>query len=516
MASTRKKAPISPASRSPAVTLILPHQLFEQHPAIEAGRDVYLLEETLYFNELRFHQKKLVLHRASMKYYQQRLESLGQVVHYIEAGDPLADIRRLIAMFRNEGITDAHYVELSDDWLERRLVKACGSDIRLHPCDGPGFLNTPGELNAFQGTQTSYFQTNFYKDQRKRSGLLLREGGQPEGGKWTFDQDNRLRYPKGLPVPEIRLPVNKDFLPEAISYVQEQFPENPGNLEPPFFKREGFYPITHAEAADWLEEFVEERLGNFGNYEDAMVAAEPVLFHGCLTPMLNTGLLTPVQVLDRVISQAGEAGIAINNTEGFVRQIIGWREFIRMVYLREGRKQRTSNYWGFTRKIPSSFWTGTTGIDPVDTVIRKVLQNAYSHHIERLMIMGNFMLLCEFDPHEVYRWFMEMYIDAYDWVMVPNTYGMTQFADGGLMTTKPYISGSNYLMKMGNWKKGDWQEIWDGLFWRFMHVHRGFFSGNPRLGILLGTLDKMDKQKLHGHLDTANRFLATLDAQPGY
>ena len=192
---------------------------------------------------------------------------------------------------------------------------------------------------------------------------------------------------------------------------------------------------------------------------------------------------------------------------------MGWREFIHLVYEREGGKQRTTNYWKFSRKIPEGFWTGNTGIAPIDATIKKILATGYSHHIERLMVLGNFMLLCEFDPDQVYQWFMELFIDAYDWVMVPNVYGMTQFADGGLMTTKPYISGSNYLMKMSDYPKGDWQPIWDGLFWRFMHVHRDFFLKNPRLGMLVKTFDKMSPEKQQLHLNNAEWFLKELDAQ---
>jgi deoxyribodipyrimidine photolyase-related protein len=203
----------------------------------------------------------------------------------------------------------------------------------------------------------------------------------------------------------------------------------------------------------------------------------------------------------------------LNSLEGFIRQIVGWREFIRAVYEREGRAQRTKNYWGFTRKIPPAFWKGTTGVEPVDIVIQKVLQNGYTHHIERLMVLGNFMLLCEFDPGEVYRWFMEMFVDAYDWVMVPNTYGVICFADGGLMTTKPYISGSNYLLKMGTWKKGPWQEVWDALFWRFMFMHQDFFNQNPRLSMLLRMFEKMPHEKRQGHLSIADNFLCGLDKQ---
>jgi deoxyribodipyrimidine photolyase-related protein len=246
-------------------------------------------------------------------------------------------------------------------------------------------------------------------------------------------------------------------------------------------------------------------------YEDAQVAREPVLYHSVLTPMLNIGLLQPQQVLDATLAHAARHAVPLNSLEGFVRQLVGWREFLRIVYEREGRRQRTRNFWGFSRRIPAAFWTGTTGIAPVDIVIQKVLAGAYNHHIERLMVLGNFFLLCEFDPDEVHRWFMEMYIDAYDWVMVPNVYGMSQFADGGLLATKPYLSGSNYLLKMGDWPKGDWQATWDGLFWRFLHVNRDFFTKNPRLGMLVRTFDKMSETKQAAHLAHAEAFLATLD-----
>ena len=226
--------------------------------------------------------------------------------------------------------------------------------------------------------------------------------------------------------------------------------------------------------------------------------------------MLNTGLLTPQFIVDEALQYASNHEIPINSLEGFIRQIIGWREFIRAVYELKGKEERTKNYWGFTRKIPASFWNGTTGIEPVDNTIKKVLATGYCHHIERLMVLGNFMLLCEFDPDDVYRWFMELFIDAYDWVMVPNVYGMSQFADGGLMATKPYISGSNYLMKMSDYKKGEWQNVWDGLFWRFMHTHRTFFLKNPRLGMLVRSFDKMPDIKQKAHLNNAAQFLNSL------
>lgn len=176
----------------------------------------------------------------------------------------------------------------------------------------------------------------------------------------------------------------------------------------------------------------------------------------------------------------------------------------------KGSYSRTQNFWKFDRKIPASFYDGTTGISPIDTTIQKVLKTGYCHHIERLMILGNFMLLCEFDPNEVYRWFMELFIDAYDWVMVPNIYGMSQFADGGTFATKPYIGGSNYIKKMSNYPKADWQPIWDGLYWRFISVHRDFFSSNHRLSMMVSILNKMPAEKHQAHMANAENFLKTL------
>ena len=201
----------------------------------------------------------------------------------------------------------------------------------------------------------------------------------------------------------------------------------------------------------------------------------------------------------------------LNSVEGFIRQIIGWREFIRGVYVCKGTEERNKNYWNFKRKIPKSFYDGSTGIDPVDDTIIKVKNTGYGNHIERLMILGNFMLLCEFDPNEVYRWFMEVFIDSYDWVMVPNVYGMSQFADGGLMSTKPYISSSNYIIKMSDYKKGSWSEIWDGLFWTFMDKQREFFKTNPRMRMLISSFDKMNPIKKEKLLVDADNFLNNLD-----
>lgn len=500
-----------------SVTLIFPHQLFEKHPAIKAGRKVYLIEEELYFNQYTFHKKKLVLHRASMMFYADFLVGKGINVNYIEATDNLCDVRQLIPHLAKQGVENIHYAHVADDWLEKRLTNACArQNITITKHRTLNYLNSAEDVAEYFDGRKTYFQTDFYIAQRKERKILLEPDGKPLGGKWTYDIDNRQKFPKNEIVPLLDVPAENKYVTNAQTWVNKNYPDNYGSTASPFGNLGGFYPVNYTEAKAWLQTFLKQRFYNFGIYEDAMVSHESFLYHSVLTPMLNIGLLNPQQVIDAAIDFAADNDVPLNSVEGFIRQVMGWREFIHIVYERESVKQRTKNYWGFTRKIPASFWKGNTGIAPVDTVIKRVLNTGYSHHIERLMVMGNFMLLCEFDPHQVYQWFMEMYIDAYDWVMVPNTYGMTQFSDGGLMMTKPYISGSNYLMKMGDWPKGEWQQIWDGLFWRFMHVHRNFFLQNPRLGMLIKTFDKMPADKREKHIKYAETFLEQLDSQSGY
>lgn len=496
-----------------AVTIIFPHQLFKHNPALSKKRPVYLVEEWLLFSQYNFHKQKLILHRASLKFYKDWLTSSGYNVEYVEAANELHDVRRLMIHLNGNGIKEIHYVDVVDDWLQKRLHNSSMKyDIQLKKYRSPGFINEMSGVKDFFDKKKNYFQTDFYIYQRKERKILLEKTGQPIGGKWSFDHDNRKKLPKNEIIPGLKVSLINKYVVEAKEYVSKNYSSNYGELDlHQDSKTNGFYPTTFDEAEKWFSSFLEDRFENFGVYEDAMVKNESVLYHSVLTPALNIGLLTPAKIIETSISFGLKNNIPINSIEGFTRQILGWREFIRIVYEREGVKQRTKNFWGFSRKIPASFWNGSTGIQPVDTVIKRVLRTGYCHHIERLMVLGNFMLLCEFDPDDVYRWFMEMFIDSYDWVMVPNVYGMTQFADGGVMTTKPYISSSNYLMKLGNWDKGEWQQVWDGLFWRFMHLHSDILSGNHRLGMLINTFAKMPAQKRKEHIDIAERFLTGLD-----
>jgi deoxyribodipyrimidine photolyase-related protein len=334
---------------------------------------------------------------------------------------------------------------------------------------------------------------------------VLLKNGAPVGDKWTFDTENRKKMPKGTVVPKMPVATTTKITAKAIEDIRREFPSNPGDLSAIG------YPVNHKEAVSWLDDFLKHRFQKYGDFQDAMVEGETFLFHSILTPMLNAGLLNPQQVIEKAINAANKYNVPLNALEGFVRQVMGWREFIRAVYELRGVEQRTRNYWKHKRKIPASFYNGTSGIPPIDDAIRKTLQHGYCHHIERLMLLGNFMLLCEFDPDEIYRWFMELFIDAYDWVMVPNVYGMSQFADGGLMSTKPYISGSNYVLKMSNYSKGEWCETWDALYWRFVTAHREFFLRNPRMSMMVRQADKMDRNRFTQLMDRAEQYLESLD-----
>ena len=484
-----------------AINIIFPHQLFLNNPILKNNNEIYLIEEFLFFKQYKFHKQKIAFHRASMKAYQSYLQSLNLKVNYIESNNILSDIRQFKQEIKSRNIKTINIIDPDDDWLEQR-IKALSNNCEINTHANPQFLNKKEDLAGFfRKDKKSFFQTTFYKQQRKRLGILIDDEQKPVGGKWTYDNDNRKKYPKNKLPPAVHFPGKSEEWNEAIIYTQNLFPDNPGSIS-----NDRLYPITHKEAQEWLEQFLTYRFYDFGIYEDAIVKEASILNHSILSPLMNIGLIKPNEVINRVLLFSEQENIPINSTEGFIRQIIGWREFIRGMYLCKGRFSRTENFWGFNRKIPKSFYDGTTGIDPIDETIKKVLKTGYCNHIERLMILGNFMLLCEFDPNEVYRWFMELFIDAYDWVMVPNVYGMCMFADGGTFATKPYIGGSNYIKKMSNYPKGEWEEIWDGMFWKFVIKHEQIFRSNPRTSMLLYSLNKMSDEKREKHVENADYF----------
>jgi len=476
--------------------LIYPHQLFADHPVTVGADAVFLVEDPLYFQQYPFHKQKLMLHRATMRRYAQQLPNAR-----IVESKQLESTGAIASVLQKAKCTSVQVVDPSDDWLLRRLTVACDEHkLKLTVLPDPHFLTSRTIIDDYVARKKKLFFTDFYIEQRKRLGILV-DNGKPLGEKWSFDADNRKKLPKGIILPAVNLPVKNKWVTEARESVRTDFGSNYG-------EDENFtYPTSHTEARAWLNDFLEHRFADFGQYEDAISARETVLFHSVLTPMLNIGLLSPREVVNAALRHADR--VPMNSLEGFLRQVIGWREFVRLVYQTRGRQQRTSNFLGSRRSIPKAFYDGTSGIEPVDNVIRKVLKTGYCHHIERLMVLGSFFLLCEIHPNAVYRWFMELFIDAYDWVMVPNVYGMSQYADGGGMTTKPYICGSSYILKMSDHKKGSWCPIWDALYWRFIDRHADFFAGNPRMAMMVKIKDKLGS-KMTEHHDVAEKFLNRL------
>jgi len=495
-------------------TLIFPHQLFKNHPALEPERKIFVVEDSLFFRDLQysfdFHKQKLVFHRASMQFYKDYLLSKDYSVEYIEYL-PLKDqdeksgsFKHLRATLEDKDIEQIYLTEPVDWAIEDRLQNLSNnSDIKIFYHKTPQFLSTKEYWKYYFSNKKGYLQTSFYIEQRKKLNILVKDG-KPKGGKWSYDSENRQKLPKDIELPGFPELKPNNYIEEAKNYINETFHNNSGSIE------HFFYPVTHNDAWSWFETFLEERFMNFGPYEDAIKRGESLIFHSLLSPLLNSGLLTSEEVINETILYSESHKIPLNSLEGFIRQIIGWREFIRVIYELEGVNERNSNHWNHTNHMPPAFYEASTGVLPIDEIIERLFKTGYLHHIERLMLLANFMTLCEIHPDEIYKWFMELFIDAYDWVMVPNVYGMSTYADGGLITTKPYVSSSNYIRKMSDYPKGQWCDIWDALFWRFIHKHQETFKTNPRMSLMVNILNKKDKEQLNSLLKKAEDYLNKL------
>jgi deoxyribodipyrimidine photolyase-related protein len=467
-----------------------------------------MLEEPMFFgNDSRWpmlmHKQKLVLHRASMAAYADALENVRIAEN---PGTPGIDGPAWLDAAIPDGVTDVHYCDPADDVVERRLTHLAEKrGITLHRHPSPNFLTPDAFLQKHTGSPKKPFMAKFYQAQRIRMNLLVEDDASPVGGQWSFDADNRRKLPKNVEVPHPPAARENRWITDAIRHVEAKFPHHPGTTD-------GFrWAVTREDATSWMEAFFSERFENFGIYEDAIAREHAFINHSALTPMLNIGLLDPQEIVDAAIKAAQRnPKVPLNSLEGFIRQVIGWREFMCGIYRFRGTEIRNHNFWQCDRPMPAAFYDGTTGIPPIDRVIRQVLREGWCHHIERLMVLGNFMLLCRIRPDDVYRWFMELFVDAYDWVMVPNVYGMSQFADGGTFTTKPYISGSNYILKMSDEPKGHWCAVWDGLFWSFIGDHADFFLRNPRLSMMARNWEKMGSDKQQAHRAHAEEFLESI------
>ncbi|MEO0325642.1 MAG: cryptochrome/photolyase family protein [Myxococcota bacterium] len=485
--------------------LILGNQLFpRKHLARYREAPVFMAEDLGLCTYVRHHQQKIVLFLSAMRAYAEGLGEAGFDVRYHRLdleGDPNF-FARLSACVQATGATQLVHFEVEDKPFEARVV-AYAEEAGLERVElpSPGFLCSRERFASYLEGAGRPFMATFYKQERTRLGLLLDGGGEPQGGKWSFDEDNRKKLPRQLTPPLIEAPPRAAQVEEVIALVAEHFADHPGRAE------DFWWPTTRAQALRWLADFVASRLVDFGPYEDALTTRSATVFHSALSPLINLGLLTPDEVVERVVTKAEEVGAPLQRVEGFVRQVIGWREFIRGIYRGYSERQEEANFFGHERRLTASWWEGTTGLPPLDDTIRTAQRLGWTHHIPRLMVAANLMTLAEIAPSEAHRWFMEMYVDSSEWVMGPNVYGMGLFSDGGIFATKPYVCGSNYLRKMSDYGKGDWCDVVDGLYWRFIEAQRAFFAGNARLSIMPRALDRLAPERKERIFAAAEHFL---------
>lgn len=477
--------------------LILGNQLFDPAKYLkntEPGTIIFMREDQELCTHFKYHKHKIIFFLAAMRKYALELKKAGYTVHYEKLDvktEPSFD-QSLIKFIQKNKIEQISFFEIEDKFFEIRILELCRS-IQCQVIASPMFLTSRQQFKEYLGKSKKPFMKSFYEGQRKRLKIMLNPDGSPLGGQWSFDEDNRKALPKSYIEQKI-LQYEQDAIDrDVISLVDQKFSEHPGVSE------NVWLPTTRPEALDWLRQFLTERFEDFGPYEDALSENYDFVNHSVLTPFLNTGLLTPDEIIKAALQTGKTKKIPLNSLEGFIRQIVGWREFVRGIYQNYSEVQDSKNYWNHQRKLNATWYSANTGVPPLDHVIRKTTRLGYAHHIERLMVVGSLMLLLEVHPTEAHRWFMEMFIDSSDWVMGPNVYGMAIFSDGGIFATKPYFCGSNYYKKMGGYKTGEWQDAVDGLYWGFIEKHRGYFSKNPRLAMMARTVEKMDparKQKI--------------------
>jgi len=486
------------------ILLLLPNQLFKKKYFPILKPKIILFEHEKFFSKFNFHKYKIVLHRSSILAYKAYLEKNKFIVDHLD-NDKLNTTLELIKFLKKSNLTTIHYFDTIDHSLQSEINNYSGKfNLNFIKHESPMFLNSSVDLDEYFKNKKKYLMNSFYIGQRKKLKILVNNDSKPIGSRWSFDKFNRKKLPRNAQLPEIPIFKKNEFVESAKLYAEKKFSRNPGQSE------NFFYPISYNEFDKWLNNFFKFRLNKFGDYEDAILSKNQFIYHSIISYALNIGLITPDELLKKLSNFVKSHKIPINSLEGFIRQIIGWREFVRGVYLHSYQNQISLNFFKFDKKIPNSFWNGSTGIDPVDDCIKKILSCGYTHHIERLMILGNFMLLCQFDPKEVYKWFMELFVDSYEWVMMPNVYGMSQYSDGGIMITKPYISSSNYILKMSDYKKGKWSDTWDALYWNFINQNREVFLNNPRSKLIVLLFDKKENSKKMELIKRAENFLCKL------
>lgn len=458
-----------------SIFLVMGSHLFpmEHLPPLD-HKNILMIEDFGLCTHFRYHKKKLVFFLEAMRNYADELRDRGFKVTYIplQKDSVHKDFElHLKEQLKRVKCKNFESYEIEDRFFRKKLLRLAKQEkLNWVTHKSPMFLHSIDDFLTYFSSKKHPRLRPFYESERKQRNILM-DDGRPAGEQFSFDQENRKRLPKSISIPNLPQVRNTKHHSSVCQIVDNLFADHPGNTE------DFWLPVTRAGAEKWLQVFLEQRLLQFGPYEDAMSSDDPFLFHSTLSPLLNIGLLTPEEVIEKSQEQSD---IPLNSIEGFIRQILGWREFIRGIDECFGAKQEKANFFENKRLLGTVWWTGETGLLPVDHCIKNAIRYGYCHHIERLMILSNVMLLLEVHPKEVYRWFMEMFIDSADWVMGPNVYGMGQFSDGGLFATKPYICGSNYLRKMSNFPKGDWCDILGGLYWKFIDKRRAFFSSQQR------------------------------------
>jgi deoxyribodipyrimidine photolyase-related protein len=441
--------------------LILPNQLFEYKYLPKDIDEIILIEEPVYYGyrnkKFNFNKIKLVLHRASMKYYEDYIKNKYNV-QYIEFKNKLPYKKILseeIQMFNPY-----------DHYLEKKYKKYNKKILFL---DTPNFILNENDIETYYNKNKGNYQhVNFYNYVKNKIKILE--------NKKSYDQMNRDKLPKNIKIPSLPKLNNNDikYINEAKIYIDKKFPKNYGDTA------NFIYPISHKTSEKWLENFIQNKFNKFGKYQDAIDNENIFLFHSVISPMLNIGLLTPIQVINEINNAyKKKSDIKINDFEGYFRQIAGWREYQRLIYKYEYKNITNMNLFKNKNKLNKNWYVGETGIIPIDFFIKQAFKYGYLHHISRLMGMANIMNLCEIHPDEVYKWFMEFSVDSYDWVMIQNVYSMGLWVDKGLTMRKPYITTDNYIMKMGNFEKGEWNDIWTSLFYNFIDNNNDIMQKTP-------------------------------------
>ena len=502
------------------IRLILGDQLNHKHTWYSSTDDniIYFMAEMRQETDYtRHHIQKVVAFFLSMRNFKNWLEDRGhKVVYYtLDDNNNEQDLTKNLNKLIKKHNADKFEYQLPDEYrLDEQLNDFCKNlDIETQSYDTEHFLTSRTDLSKFYKGKKQYTMEYFYRHMRKKYDIMMVNDSDPEGGKWNFDKSNRQKWNGKPEIPHER-GFRKD-VSEIVELLTEQGVKTMGHIDASNFS----WPTSREDGLAVLNYFCKNLLIHFGDYQDAMHTDEKFLFHSRLSFALNSKMLHPQEVIESVISHWREhkEDIHISQVEGFVRQIIGWREYMRGMYWKEMPRYKRSNRLDNQNKLPEFFWTADTKMNCLHHAIKESLDEAYAHHIQRLMITGNYALLNMTHPDEVCDWYLGVYIDAIEWVEITNTRGMSQYADGGLIATKPYVSSGSYINKMSNYCKDCHYKVskkteedacpFNSLYWNFLDEKREYFEDNQRMSMMLSTLDKMDRDKLQALKKRANKII---------